>query len=480
MKKLSLLFTSLLILLSRAGTAQSMEKPVSQEQTAVVAQITKVLSLKQQCLNYIGHNMQQVNLLDGDNLTKLGTDLAAQAIVSLDSTSVEENKVKLIELAQSNIVDRSVSCAIAEKTNDKVLVYELAKSGPITDCIASLIVDNFLSSDTITCLSDFDSAFNEAFPQEIFEHGNDNCIRRELINKINHVCLKGKNFDNWAVNDEKLFSKQDFEQKLSREEIAHYSSRKPCIDEKLENSCINGAVALSYPNKNFLAFCEKHPTNKNYCYGVIEIHSLKPWNKISFGSPLVSRGKFDKPKMAFTQDGLHFGVMDEDSTIYSIEIASLMSAMLFSAISLKKIAYSAYCLKHSRKKYYHLFLKDIVLENTLSDKEKMLMEFIQNTILTDTTSFPVCISKELEEWALNVKYASTLIHLFDLASEIFHLTKIEFLTKMWIEGDQQSIAQLGEVIENNFDETEQINLGEAFANFINGIIGVIGQHNDGI
>lgn len=453
MKKLYSHFRSLsLILLCSAGAAQGMELTISEQQTPVVREIP---SLKEQCLDYIEQNAQQVDLLN--NLADLPTDLAVEAILSIDSTYLDQNETELIQLAQSNTLDTSIVCAIAQRSEDMALAYELAKSGPITDGVASAIVRNFFNTDVITCLTDFENKFNELFPQDILKH-NYNNFYRALINEINHVRIK-----DWVENDNQLFSIQDFEQNLSVEEIVQCTVKKHFFNENFDKACKNGVVALS-PCKNLLAFCEK---DSDGFYMVIEIHNLKSRNKISFTSHLMNLSKgLDKPKIVFSKDSSCFGMLDKDGNIYSTEIALTMNSMLFKDVSLSKIGSLVYCLKQVRQKYYYLMLKDIIFESSMDSKEKMLFDYIH---FMDMEAFPPCAIKELEQWSMRFQGAYTLIHTLEIASKELNMTKKELLTKYLIEEDPQLRQELDRMIDN-LEDNIRLNLMAAIPIFFNDVL----------
>lgn len=177
------------VLLFSAGAMQGMEAPQKDLAIEEESVIFEVPSLKQLCLDYMGKNSQQVNMLD--NLIHLPVDLAADAILSMEVN--QEDQGKFVQLAQSNILDIAVSCAIAYQCNDVALAYELAKKGSITKYAASVIVADFLKTDFITFLNDFDGVFDKAFPKEILDYGNYDCLYYDLICKgWNHDYIKQK------------------------------------------------------------------------------------------------------------------------------------------------------------------------------------------------------------------------------------------------------------------------------------------------
>lgn len=457
MKKLYSHFVSLsFIVLCSAGVIQSMDI-VPQPQVTSVQSV--VPSLKQLCLDCIGQNAQHenINLISKDILTGLSADLASEAIAALDSKNVEENKIKLIELAQSNELDREVSCAIAEKIKDVALAYELAKSGPITDGVASLIIDNFLDLDITTCLNDFDSTFNKMFPQEILEHGNDFCLHRVLMNKITNQFIT----TDWTINDT-TFSTQDFEQNLSIEKIANHVANKYFINESFKNACANGYVTLSSCGQ-FLAFIEPHPISK--AYHILEIHNLKTRIKVKVINNL-GLGDNSINKIAFSQNGLNFGILSKDGNIHSFEFAS----MLFNNnISFQQLSCLVYCYEQLLKKVSlsnflcELFAENIEEEKRLNDAKEELIRFIYYAL--DYMEFlPITrsISKQIEFYLKSLEQQCDMIYILNfIASEKLHMTKKEILTKWFIDRDQEFINNLFAIIGDNFDDAMQIDFQAA-------------------
>ncbi|HJZ23693.1 MAG TPA: hypothetical protein VJ201_04505 [Candidatus Babeliales bacterium] len=451
MKKLHTYFKLLsFILLISASAAQGMEMTVSQQ--TPVSPLTEVPSLQNICLNYIGDNAHKTDLIE--NMVWLPAELAVKTIVSANDTYITKRKTSLTRLASSADLDTEVSCTIAEKYQDVGLAYELAKSGPITDGVASLIIDDFLATDIVTCLSDFNSAFNQAFPKEILNHGNNDCLYMTFIKKIPTAFKKVTFINNWATNDadNALLSAQDFNQKKSIEDIAHYITKKNFICENFNYACTNGLVALS-PCKNFLAYSIKSNSHWNTDYTTIEIHSLNPRTHIKILNPSKT---LDTDTIAFSKDGSHFGVLDKSGNIQSVEIATALNATLFQKVSLSEIASLAYCINQSQVKDFHAMTKNIVFNNVMSYEEEMLlMQFIKDNILSRRKSFPVCsfpmyLRKDLEKWISNLNHEQAIMNLFYSVSEALHMTNEEIINLWFVNRDQKFVDYVFETF--NFSE----------------------------
>ncbi len=448
MKKLYTYFKSLsFILLASVSAVQSMEVTTSQQ--TPVNPLTEVLSLQNlcinyigdNCLNYIGKNDQEADLVK--NLDRLPADLAVKTIASANDISIAKRKKSLTKLASSENLDTEVSCAIAQKYQDVTLAYELAKRGPITHDVASIIIDNFFAIDIVTCLSDFNSTFNQAFPNEILNHGNDVCLYLMFIKKIPTAFKKVTLINEWATNDpnKALLTMQDFNQKVSIKDIAYYANKKSFICENFNNACTNGLVALS-PCKNFLAFSIKNNSQWHNDYNTIEIHSLNPRTHMKILNPSKTS---ETDKFAFSKDGSCFGVLDKNGNIQSVEIEKTLNATLFQKVSLLDIASLAYCVNQSHAKDFHAMTKNIAFGKVMSYEEEMLLiEFIKENILSRRKTFPVCsfpmyLRKNLEKWISDLKHEQAIMTLFYSVSEALHMTNEEILDLWFINRDQKFV-----------------------------------------
>jgi len=440
-----------------------MELTIPQQQMPVAVQFPEAKSLKTQCLAYIGNNAQhkKINLID--NLINLPADLASAAIVATNTTYIDQNKAALIKLAQSTQLDRNVSCAIAQKCGNVALARELAKNGPITDGVASILVKAFLDTDMAICLNDFDGAFNKAFPEKILNHGNHNLIYQELMNKITNEIYEVE----WKHNDASLLFAQDFKHNLSTEKITHYAAHKSFINKNFDAACAYGFVALS-PCKNFLAFIPKNTTNKTY--NAFEIHNLKNGKKTKVLNSLVECPHILIDAITFSQDCSLFGIQDKNGNIYSFEFTS----MLFNDVSLQKLASLSYCYTQFNKKYHISFgsktgLGYRVFQNNSHnkcDEEIMLINFTCKNIIADTKSLPAFIRKRMSHEILTLESACIIIGVLDTASQKLQMTKKEIATKWFINQDQQFVHDFAAILRDNFD-TVLPDINKAFLHLYN-------------
>ena len=440
MKKLYSQFKSLsLLLLCVAGAAHGMEMTIPTSQAPITRRIP---SLKQLCLNYIGQNPQheQINLID--NLANLPTDLAIEALLETHPTYVKQNKDPLIELAQSNNLDMNVLCTVAACLNDIELAYNIAKNGPITNDVALLIIEDFFNNaDIKTCLTDFKSIYNKAFPKEILDHGNDSRLYQELMNKIAMVIYERS----WTINDKVIFSAQYFEQNLSIREIANNMINKYFGTKSLDNPYTNDNLIALSSCETILAFPDKlHPLESVCQY--FTIYNLTTKNKITIPIPSGPAYNFCVcDKIAFSQDCSYLGALDKDGKIYSIKIAPFT----FANVSMEKIALIAWFL--------HLKNTGSFISAYRYEQEKGMFGQEWEDVITDIESWPVHINETLKMKILNFGYTRILTRLFDSVSEQFGMTREEMINRV-MEQDAEFFIKFCTFIKNNSDEITNTDL----------------------
>lgn len=452
MEKLYSHFKSLsFILICSANAAQGMELTMPTSQITVNP-LTEVPSLKSLCLDYIGQNAQQVNLID--NLINLPDELAVESLLHTEKFYIDHNKATLTKLALSNSLGSSVSSTIAQITGDIELAHKLAKNGPITNDVATMIVGNFLATDATTCFGDFTSAFNKAFPKEILGHGNDNRLYRIVKNIITDIHCEG----DWKTNDAAIFSVQDFEHKTPINNVANYAASKYFKSQHLD-ACTHNQIALSscgtllaFPQNQMRPIIKIYmgPRYQNWqdLYTVFEIHNLKNGHKIIITAP--KKGEC-VGKIVFNKDRTHFGLLDEYGDIHSINITPIV----LGDVSLEKIAPLAQFMSFL-KSGKHLNSKLAYGEGILSHKWENL--------ITDIESFPVYIDKEMKRMALTNGHVRILANLFTHVSEPFSMTKQEMM-QLFLDQDQEFFIKLFTFISDNGSETMKANARKVISFF---------------
>lgn len=426
MKKLYSYFTSLsFILLINAGAAHGME----------LDQPTEVVSLKNQCLNYIGCNAQKLNLID--KLLELPAELAEETIVRANRNYINQNKNKLIRLAQSNNLDLSVSCAIARKLHNSELAYSLAQQGAITQKTAKLIINNFIKkTDPITCLGDFAATCNKKFSNEILGHGNYGRLYQELI----HIMTDEIYEFQCASNKASLFSIKDFEQNFSITEIARFLNNR--FDSKALD---NGLITLS-PCKRFFACTGYDQT--------IHVYNLKTEHSIEIDFFFDEEDPVFPDKVVFNTDCSQLGILCKDGSIYTITVPI---PLLNNELSLPDLAALAYC-KELLLKYisFETDDKEISIAQILFDNNQeacALDTFIakNNIIQSFFTNFS---SEQLITFGHTLNWS----FVFHVLAERLSITAIEAAHKIMNNDNQFHEYFLNHMIGNN-DHLFQATLG---------------------
>jgi hypothetical protein len=458
--------------------ACGMEKSIVRKQE-ISRKLFPVPSLKTLCLDYIGHNTQheKINLLTVDNLINLSPDLAMEAIkyVSEDhknnlitfaqsqlNTWLQEDTNNCIELSQKYRLDHNVLCALVAKTKNVLLAYKLAESGPVTNAVASIIIDHFLSIDIPLCLNDFNSTYNTIFPEEILRY-NAYCLYHLLLHKLNYKTY----FIIWDKNKNGMFSIEDFNKPMTNNEVARCVRKRNFFNQSFDNACNNGYVALSSCGK-FLAFTQQHPTEKTY--NTFEIHNIETKNCIKVYNTLPCGMIIDR--ITFNRDGTHCVVLSTIGEMYHFEVTS----MLADNLSLKQLACVIYCYEQLIKKFHiacgtKTGLGYKLLEGSMNETDEILADFVGDNILENTKlSLPIYMHNQLKELVLIFEYAWAINEILEKVSEEIKLSKKEIAIKWFIEQDELFIKNIETIIQPYFDDEKILYAQEAIKYLQNTIL----------
>ncbi len=408
-----------------------MESNVVPPKPAAVAVVARpVPSLQNQCLNYIGENAQKIDLID--NLPFLPAELGVETIVSVNDSYIKKNKRKLITLAKLNTLDSSVSCVIADQLDNVGLAYSLAKRGPITNQVASIMIKHFIEKTNLkTCLRDFDFAFNKAFPNKIL--GNDNSGR--LYSSLLELMTNDIYDFQCIAHDDNLFSVKDFESNYSLKEITPFLPKTFDI-KTLHQADKNNLITLNSDN-HLLAFSNDGQ--------MIQIINTKTGNYINIDFYFDEEMYIIPAKLIFNQEGSQLGILDKNNKIHIINIPIVL---LNNTLSLQELTALVYCKEHLFKQItiddQEIAIEYILFEDT-QEAAHALSTFIAKhpiieSFLQNFSAEQLSILKHSVNWSL----------LFRTVANEFSMTEAQVAIK--INEDDQFIYQ---IIEDVVDEHRQ-------------------------
>lgn len=434
MKKLYSHFTSLsLILLVGAGTAQGMETPGSQQQ---IGQPSNAPSLMDQCIQFIGNNAQQVNLID--NLVGMPDTLALDTLVSkenytynVDHTYFDQNKFELLKLVKSNTLGINTSAALVQKIkhlfrdydNEKELdairemyaleerIYDLAKDGKLENSIASIIL-----------------------AEKVFK--------------------KGHHYKYITDNDD-FFLEEDFEQQFPLTDIITFTTSYNFIDKDLQDGC-KRLVTLS-PCKQFLAIATDY--EHRFLLHDIYIYNLNTGAKIklTLSAEKGFRNIFPK-KLVFNQDCSKLGILTIRDYIYYIDVSEVLPKNKLSSYQLRTLLYCMDQLTNKRNcsaEYYHSlnktfkddYIEHMLLENENSQENTLLAKFITENIINNDI-YPLCIRRDLEKHVSDLNYAIKWATALDIVAKELNMTRKEIAKEL--SNSSATLTNDGEKIWNGF------------------------------
>lgn len=414
------------ILICSTRTAHGMETTVSQPHTTTIQHVP---SLETLCIQYIGKNAQQVNLLD--NLYTMPAQLAEKTISCTNYPYLGTHQRKLIDMAKSNNLNPRTACAIASKLMHVKLAYTLAKRDAITNNAAAFIVFHFIRRmDITTCLNNFERIYKTTFPEKILQHGNYGRLHQQLMHLMTRdvytfTCIEDTNA---------LFSIEDFEQNFSTVEIKRFLMNK-LIGTSWEKACLHGLITLS-PCEQFIAFPDDNET--------IRLGNLK--TKMELKINLFGKLSSNPCKFIFNQDYSQLGILCENNQIFIVEVPI---TLLGNTLSLQDLVALTYCKEKLNEQIPTTFEdQQLAIEHIVFEDEQdayTLSTFIteNDTIYSFLHNFS-CESLSVLEHAVNWSYFLTLM------ADALHMTKAEIAVRL-AEDDPLFINQTIEILKQEGD-----------------------------